>query len=81
MAIFLNKLGVDNIRMITTNHTWNAIKLDNIWYHIDLTWDDPVNTLNKDILSHDYFMLRTNELLSKDLTEHNFDKTLYNFIN
>ena len=81
MGIFLDKLGIANIRIITDNHTWNAININDTWYHIDLTWDDPINAYNKDILSHDYFMLRTNELLSKDLTEHNFDKNMYNFIN
>ena len=81
LSIFLNKLGLDNVKVITKNHTWNAVKINNIWYHIDITWDDPINAFDKDILSHDYFMLRTNELLRKDLTEHDFDKNLYDFIN
>ena len=81
MAIFLTKLGLDNVKVITEHHTWNAVKINDIWYHIDLTWDDPINSLDKDILSHDYFLIRTNELLNKDLTEHNFDRNLYEFIN
>ena len=80
MSIFLNKLDIDNVKINTEHHTWNAVKINNTWYHIDLTWDDPINSLNRDILSHDYFMLTTNELLSKDLTEHNFDRNLYEFI-
>ena len=80
MAIFLNKLGLDNVKIITDNHTWNAVNLNNAWYHIDLTWDDPINAAGIDVLSHDYFLITTGELLNKDLTEHNFDKNLYEFI-
>ena len=23
------------------NHAWNAVYLNNQWYHMDATWDDP----------------------------------------
>jgi uncharacterized protein YchJ len=26
----------------TGEHAWNMVKLDGVWYHLDLTWDDPV---------------------------------------
>ena len=26
----------------TGEHAWNMVQLDGIWYHLDLTWDDPV---------------------------------------
>jgi hypothetical protein len=26
----------------TGEHAWNMIQLDGAWYHLDLTWDDPV---------------------------------------
>ncbi|QAY68126.1 transglutaminase domain-containing protein [Paenibacillus protaetiae] len=26
----------------TGDHAWNMVKLDGKWYHLDLTWDDPV---------------------------------------
>ena len=81
MAIFLNKLGLDNIKVITDKHAWNAVKLDGNWYHIDLTWDDPIVSDGSDIISHNYFLLTTNELLRKDITEHKFDENLYDFLN
>lgn len=42
----LKALGypVENIRQIRSNemeHMWNFVKLDDKWYHVDLTWDDP----------------------------------------
>ena len=24
------------------NHIWNLIKIDGKWYHVDVTWDDPI---------------------------------------
>lgn len=26
----------------TGEHAWNMVQLDGVWYHLDLTWDDPV---------------------------------------
>ncbi len=47
-------------------HTWNVVKLNGKWYHVDVTWDDPV--VGTDILGaagHEYFLLsdETNDAL------------------
>ena len=81
MAIFLNKLGLDNIKVITDKHVWNAVKIDNKWYHIDLTWDDPVILNGGNTISHEYFLITSDELQKKDITQHNYDKELYDFLN
>lgn len=26
----------------TGEHAWNMVQVDGVWYHLDLTWDDPV---------------------------------------
>lgn len=31
-----------NTRGITENHEWNYVKIDEKWYAIDTTWDDPI---------------------------------------
>ena len=80
MAIFLNKLGLDNVKVITDKHAWNAVKLNGKWYHIDLTWDDPIVSNGSDIISHDYFLLTTHELLVKEAIEHNYDRDSYSFL-
>lgn len=77
MALFLEKLGVKNFKISSESHVWNALYIDGKWYHLDLTWDDPVTSNNIDVLQHDYFMLNTDELHSKELKEHLFDKNIY----
>ena len=80
MAIFLSKLGLENVKVITDTHAWNAVKIDGVWYHIDLTWDDPIVSDGSNIINHDYFLLTTHELLVKDSIEHNFSRKDYSFL-
>lgn len=80
MAIFLGKLGLENVKIMTDKHTWNAVKIDNNWYHIDLTWDDPIVKNGKQVILYDYFLISTDELLEKNDNEHNYDKNIFNFI-
>ena len=35
------------------NHAWNQVKIDGIWYNVDVTWDDPIG--EGAVLSHAYF--------------------------
>ena len=80
MAIFLDKMNLDNVKVITEDHVWNSVLINNIWYHIDVTWDDPVVNTGENMLRHDFYMINTNTLLKKDLTQHNFNKDLFDFI-
>ncbi len=45
------------------NHAWNIVKLDNKWYFLDVTWDDPIS--NKPQLVYDYFTIGQ-KTISKD---------------
>ncbi len=80
MAIFLNMIGLDNVRVANENHTWNVVKINNKWKHIDLTWDDPITNTGEDIISYDYFLISTNELIKKDDKEHYFNEEIYDFL-
>lgn len=77
MAIYLDKLGITNYKITSENHIWNLINLDGTWYHLDATWDDPVASDGKQYLIHNFFMISTEQLLSLDQVEHNYDKNIY----
>jgi transglutaminase/protease-like cytokinesis protein 3 len=77
MAIFLNRYGIDNYKVASVNHVWNAVKLDGKWYHLDLTWDDPIMEEGKDVVLHDYFLIDTEELFKQDKTQHMFNAAIY----
>ena len=54
----LNRLGITNITVTSNgmNHTWNMVYLDGSWYHIDVTWNDPISDVPLRAC-HDNFLL------------------------
>ncbi len=77
MAIYLDKLNIPNLRISTNEHVWNLVYLNDKWLNLDVTWDDPVTSNGTDMLMYDYYLIDTNTLLSKDTTQHNFNKEIY----
>lgn len=74
LQLFLEKMNVKSYRVSSDSHIWNAVNINDKWYHIDLTWDDPVVSDGKDYLIHDYFLITTKDLQEKEKTQHNFNK-------
>ncbi len=77
MAIFLNYYGIPNFKVASENHVWNAVYLDNKWYHLDLTWDDPIVTSGEDILDDTYFLITTEKLKEINDAQHHYDEAAY----
>jgi len=79
MALFLHKLGIKNYKVASEKHVWNLVYLNDKWYHLDLTWDDPVtNDLNyKEQNKYKFFLIDTTTLESYQTNQHNYDKTIY----
>ena len=75
MAIFLNRLNVINYKISNDEHIWNLIYLDGKWYHLDLTWDDPISDTN--INRDTYFLITTTELEELNDGTHEFNKKIY----
>ena len=75
MAIFLDKLNIINYKISNDEHIWNLVYLDGKWYHLDLTWDDPISETN--INRDTYFLITTKTLEELNDCTHNFDKKIY----
>jgi hypothetical protein len=55
-------------------HAWNLVKLGSDYYHLDVTFDDPVvNNGAINVLRHDYFNITDNEIKKN----HNWDYAKY----
>ncbi len=72
MAIILNDMGITNYKVSSDNHIWNALKIDDKWYHLDLTWDDPVTQDGTNLIESDFFLISTDKLFEIEKDEHNF---------
>ncbi|MGN1134326.1 MAG: transglutaminase domain-containing protein [Oscillospiraceae bacterium] len=77
--MFMDIFGVENIVVFGKSdegaeHAWNMIKLDGEWYHVDVTWDDPVPESEQTGIMHEYF-----NVTDKELEEncHIWDKNKY----
>ncbi len=56
----MQEAGID-CRIITgigkgVSHAWNIVRLNDKWYNIDCTWDDPISSDNVPHLEHNYFL-------------------------
>ena len=70
---FMDMLGIENTTVTGNangqNHIWNEVALDGAYYHVDVTWDDPVNS-SYDVISHTYFNLTDAQIA----VDHKWDK-------
>lgn len=77
MAIYLFQLGIKNFKVSSTDHVWNAVYLNNLWLHLDATWDDPYGNDGSNYLIEDYFLITTKKLSELDSKSHVFDLNTY----
>lgn len=77
MALFLDYYKIPNFKVISENHIWNAVRVDGKWYHLDLTWDDPISKSGKDILEYTFFLIKTEKLLQLEKEQHIFDQNIF----
>ena len=77
MMLFLEKLNIKSYKVSSENHVWNKVFINNNWYNLDLTWDDPVNSDGSDSLEHTFFLVTDDEMLKNDKTEHTYNEDVY----
>ncbi|MBZ9622392.1 hypothetical protein G9F71_005955 [Clostridium sp. FP2] len=72
----LNEVGIETKIVLGKgngeDHAWNLVKLNNIWYHLDCTWDDPVPDIKGRVL-YNYFNLNDKKISEN----HIFEKSDY----
>lgn len=63
MFKMLQKVGIKSIIVESEpmNHAWNMVYIDNKWYHVDATWNDPVPDVPNRVL-YDYYNLTDDEI-------------------
>ena len=51
------ELGIPSVPVVSEgmNHTWNMVRVDGAWYHVDVTWDDPLDDIPLRAM-HDNFL-------------------------
>lgn len=72
--LLLNRLGMECIVVSSEgmNHAWNIVKIDGDYYHVDVTWDDPIPD-RKNQTSYKYFNL-SDKKMGED---HYWDRSNY----
>lgn len=80
----MNEIGIDNVIVIgtgtnsngqTENHAWNYVKLNESWYAIDVTWDDPILIGNGKLpqkSKYKYFLKGSNTMNQNHVTSGKF---------
>lgn len=66
LQLLLDRKNIENIIVLgnleNESHAWNMVKLDNEWYHLDLTSNKSIKDINTMIVLHTYFNLTTKQI-------------------
>ena len=70
--ILLDAVGIESevVDSDAMNHAWNLVKIDGQWYHVDVTWDDPLHAFTGQdtpgYVRHSHFLCSDSEIQSLD---------------
>ena len=60
-ALFMNAYDIPCEYVSNDTHGWNLVKVEDSWYHIDITWDDPVPDRPGNVI-YTHFMMTDEEI-------------------
>lgn len=71
-----NALNIRSLQMASDDHAWNAVELEGKWYYLDATHDDPVGNMERDYVSHKYFLFNMEDINTDKyaIESHTLDK-------
>jgi len=69
----LDRVGIENYVVVSdikdSDHAWNVDNIGGKWYHVDVTYGDPIIAKNKDVtldfygqVEHNYFLLSNSQI-------------------
>ena len=72
----LDEIGIKNsyCNSIELKHAWNIVYIDDIPYHVDVTWDDPIG-VSAGKVYHKNFLLSTDALRANNHDATDFDSS------
>ncbi len=70
----LRRVGMESYicRSQKLGHAWNIVKVDGKWYHVDVTWDDPVWDVTGRV-NHKFFLLSSNGIYAAEHAATDYD--------
>ena len=75
---FMDMLGIENYTISgkagNEQHIWNVVKLDDDWYQVDVTWDDPVGS-SQEYIDHSYFNISDSDMAIDHTWTSDFNET------
>ena len=74
--LILDMLGVENHVVVNASgsHIWNRIKVNGVWYHTDVTWNDRMDPWTNTYMNQ-YFLVTDEELAALDSEDHSWIRT------
>ena len=88
MQILLDRKNIENILVLGNiddeSHAWNLVKLDNDWYHLDLTSNKSIKNVDPKLILHTYFNVTKGDIAKTHDFENesilpNADNDKYNY--
>lgn len=80
LKVLMDRAGIPccYVSSESMNHAWNMVQLDGNWYHVDVTWGDPVGSGVGDIAGHisrDFFIKSDAEFIAGNGRSNHHDWT------